>query len=103
MSWRDSTIIAPASVYHRVSYTERYSRFMVGARNDPRRVRDRHRRHMRRLPCSHASHPWSGELFSSSRIKAYQGTYHSVWVPCTRPHQGETVDGLQPQVCTGSV
>src|SRR5262245_55452665 len=29
MSWRDSTIIAPASVYHRVSYTERYSRYMV--------------------------------------------------------------------------
>ena len=37
--------------------------------------------------CSHASHPWSGELFSSSRIKAYQGKYHSLWVPCTRLHK----------------
>jgi len=28
-SWRDSTIITPVSVCHRVSYAERYSRFMV--------------------------------------------------------------------------
>src|SRR5262245_1467488 len=28
MSWRDSTIIAPVSVDHRVSYAERYSRFI---------------------------------------------------------------------------
>src|SRR5215831_2735811 len=27
MSWRDSTIIAPVSIYHRVSYAERYSRY----------------------------------------------------------------------------
>ena len=27
MSWRDSTIIASVSVYHRVSYAERYSRY----------------------------------------------------------------------------
>src|SRR6516165_3715752 len=27
MSWRDSTIIAPVSVCHRVSYAERYSRY----------------------------------------------------------------------------
>jgi hypothetical protein len=27
MSWPDSTITAPVSVYHRVSYAERYSRF----------------------------------------------------------------------------
>jgi hypothetical protein len=26
MSWRDSTIIAPVCIYHRVSYAERYSR-----------------------------------------------------------------------------
>src|SRR5215510_828382 len=28
MSWRDSTIIAPVSVYHLVSYAERYSRYI---------------------------------------------------------------------------
>src|SRR5262249_21358735 len=28
-SWRDSTIIAPVSVCHHVSYAERYSRYMV--------------------------------------------------------------------------
>ena len=33
MSWRDSTIIAPVSACHRVSYTERYSRFMDDDRN----------------------------------------------------------------------
>jgi len=34
MSWRDSTIIAPVSVYHRVSYTERYSRYTCTPTND---------------------------------------------------------------------
>jgi len=56
---------------HERNYERRYSRFMIGARNDPRRVRGRHLRNVRRLPCSHASHPWSGELFHPSMRKAY--------------------------------
>src|SRR5574341_377017 len=35
MSWRDSTIIAPVSVYHRGSYAERYSRCKTTS-NNPR-------------------------------------------------------------------
>jgi hypothetical protein len=31
MSWPDSTIIAPVTAYHRASYAERYSRFMLTA------------------------------------------------------------------------
>jgi len=53
---------------------------------------------VRRLPGSHASRPCAGERFSPSMIQAYQGQYHSVWVPCTRPHKEWTVDGLPPQV-----
>jgi hypothetical protein len=60
---------------------------MIGAGNDPRRARGSPLRNVRRRPGSHASHPCSGEFFSPSMIKAYQGKYHSVWVPCTRPHK----------------
>src|SRR5712691_9623663 len=34
MSWPDSTITAPVSVYHRVSYAERYSRSRRKGRKD---------------------------------------------------------------------
>jgi hypothetical protein len=40
--------------------------FMVGAGYDPRRARGSPLRHVRRLPCSHASHPWLEERFSPS-------------------------------------
>src|SRR5262249_25966848 len=58
---------------------------------------------VRRLPGSHASRPCAGERFSPSMIEAYQGQYHRVWEPCTRPPKECTVDGLQPQGSTGSV
>src|SRR5262249_20803116 len=54
-----------------------------------------------RLPCSHASHPCAGELFSLSMIKASQGKYHRRWAPCTRPHTSWTGAGLPRQVCQG--
>jgi hypothetical protein len=73
--------------------------FMVGAGNDPHGVRGRHLRHVRRLPCSHVSHPCAGELFSLSMIKADKGKYQRLWAPCTRPHTSWTGDGLPPQVC----
>src|SRR5262249_11447946 len=75
--------------------------FMVGAGHDPRGVRGSHLRHGRRLPCSHASHPCAGELFSLSMIKASMGKYHRRGAPCTRPHTSWTGDGLPPQVCQG--
>src|SRR5919108_4820731 len=72
---------------------------MVGAGNDPRGVRGRHLRHVRRLPCSHASHPCAGELLSPSMIQAYKGKYQRLWAPCTGPHTSWTGDGLPPLVC----
>jgi hypothetical protein len=72
----DVPLIILATACRQRNDVERYSRFMICAGNDTRRARGRHLCHVRRLPCRHASHPCSGELFSPAMIKAYKGKYY---------------------------